>query len=176
VIDQSATGAVRAPRASRPGRAATSLAWTVATCTALLPLTGCYHYAPVVERSAVAPPTVVALRVTDAGRVALAPRFGEGVRAIEGRLEARPDTAYRLAVTAVQYIDGRVDRWSGEPVTVSAATVGVVETRQLSRGRTWVAAATAVAVVVLFIATRSLGVFGGVGTQQPGQPGGPQQS
>jgi hypothetical protein len=149
------------------------LAWTVAVLTVLAPLAGCYSYRPVVERNALTPTTAVALRVTDAGRVALASRFGEGVRAIEGQLTGVPDSTYQMQVSAVQYIDGRVDKWSGEQVMVPASAVGVAETRTLSRSRTTLAAVLSAAVVVVFIVSRSLGVFGGVGTSSP--PGGGQQ-
>jgi hypothetical protein len=143
--------------------------------TAVTPLSGCYSYKPVIERSALVPATAVALRVTDAGRVQLASRFGEGVRTIEGQLTDRPDSAYRMQVSAVQYIDGRVDKWTGEQVQVPASAIGVAETRSLSRSRTTLAAVLSTAVVVVFIISRSLGVFGGVGTQSP-TGGGQQQS
>jgi hypothetical protein len=51
----------------------------------------------------------------------------------------------------------------------------VVETRSFSRKRTWLVAALSAATVLLFIASRSLGAFGGVGTQSP-SGGGQQQS
>jgi hypothetical protein len=147
----------------------------MAVLTTMAPLTGCYSYRPAVERSALTPASAVALRITDAGRVALAPRFGPGVRAIEGQLQSASDSAYQLTVSAVQYIDGRVDKWSGEAVRVPTGTVGVVETRSFSRKRTWLVAALSAATVLLFIASRSLGAFGGVGTQSP-SGGGQQQS
>jgi hypothetical protein len=156
-------------------RASHSLAWSVATLTALAPLAGCYSYRPVIERGALAPTTAVALRVTDAGRVQLASRFGDGVRTIEGQLTDAPDSTYRLQVTAVQYIDGRVDKWTGERVQVPASAIGIAETRALSKSRTTLAAVIATATVVVFIISRSLGVFGGVGTQSP-TGGGQQQS
>jgi hypothetical protein len=80
-----------------------------------------------------------------------------------------------MQVSAVQYIDGRVDKWTGEQVQVPASAIGVAETRSLSRSRTTLAAVLSTAVVVVFIISRSLGVFGGVGTQSP-TGGGQQQS
>lgn len=148
----------------------------MAVLTALLPTAGCYAYTPVVERGRVAPATAVALRVTDAGRVELAGRFGEGVRAIEGTLRAVPDSTYRLSVTAVQYIDGRVQSWAGESVVVPTSAIGVLETRSVSKGRTWLLVGGVVAGIAGFILSRSLGVFGGVGTSTPGSGGGQQQS
>jgi hypothetical protein len=136
----------------------------MAVLVAFLPTAGCYSYAPVVERSGVQPATAVALRVTDVGRVSLASRFGEGVRTIEGTLQSTPDSLVRLTVSAVQYLDGRVDKWTGESVAVPATAVGVIEARKVDKGRTWLAVAIGVGAVVLFIASRSLGVFGGVGT------------
>jgi hypothetical protein len=136
----------------------------MAVLVALLPTAGCYTYAPVVDRGGVQPATAVALRITDVGRVALSSRFGEGVRTIEGTLQATPDSLVRLTVSAVQYLDGRVDKWTGEAVAVPASSVGVIETRKVDKGRTWLAVAIGIGAAVAFIASRSLGVFSGTGS------------
>jgi hypothetical protein len=147
----------------------------MATLTSLLPLAGCYSYAPAVDRGRLVPATAVALRISDAGRVALASRFGDGVRTIEGKLQQAPDSVVRMSVTAVQYLDGRVQPWAGESVVISNGDIGVLETRSRSKTRTILIVGASVAALVLFIASRSLNVFGGGSTDTP-SGGGQQQS
>src|SRR4051812_11655027 len=85
--------------------------WTLAA--ALPALHACYEYVPVV---ADAPPVgqIVALQVTDRGRVELGDRFGPGVREIDARLISQQGNDLVLSVNRVTNIAGEHSPWSGD--------------------------------------------------------------
>ena len=129
--------------------------------------TGCYVYTP-----GVTPVSGMRVRLdlNDRGRVGMGESIGTSARSIEGTLRADPDSTYALKVESVEYLNGQNNRWSGESVTVSKDFVGTVRERQLSRSRSFLAAAGIVGGAIVLIATR--GIIGGGNTgKEPGPPG-----
>ena len=120
---------------------------------ALVALPACYDYVPVTT----SPPVgeIVALDITDRGRVDLADRFGPGVARIEGRLTSAAPDQYVLAVSRVTQINGETAAWTGETVHLSRDVVGSVQNRKFDRGRSALIAAVATAGVVGFIISRN---------------------
>ena len=120
---------------------------------AFVALSACYDYVPVTT----VPPVgeMVALDITDRGRVGLADRFGPGLARIEGRLVSAPPNQYVVAVSRVTEISGESAGWTGETVRLDRDVVGQVQNRRFARGRTAFVATIATAGVVAFIVTRS---------------------
>ena len=136
--------------------------------SALRALPACYDYVPVQTT-----PTVgeqIALDVTDKGRVELADRFGQGLLRVQGKLAADSGEQYVMNVYGVTEIDGSSSVWSGERLRIPHEYVAQVRGRELSKGKTAVAAVAATAAVVGFIASRTLTSSGAIGTD-PGGPG-----
>jgi hypothetical protein len=94
--------------------------------------------------------------VSDRGRVDLAERFGPGLKEIEGRLVSNENSQYVINVFRVSHINGQTAQWSGEASRISQEYVSTVRGRQLSKGRTALAAAGASAVVLAILASRGL--------------------
>jgi hypothetical protein len=122
-------------------------------CASMAPAWACYDYVPVTT----APPVgeIVALDITDRGRVDLTDRFGSGIARIEGRLVSAAPDQYVLAITRVTQINGDHAAWTGETARLSSAVVGTVQTRRLSVARTSLLSGVAAAAVVGFIVTRN---------------------
>lgn len=137
--------------------------------------TACYQNAPVdVAVRPLATGERIALEVSDAGRQALAERFGQGVSEIEGALLAAPDATYNLSVFRVSYLRAAQSQWAGERVTVERAHVGQVFRRSLDRRRTTLAAVAVGGGLLALILTRELVISGR--ERDPGTDGqGPDQ-
>jgi hypothetical protein len=120
---------------------------------AIAATSACYDYVPVTT----SPPVgeIVALDITDRGRVDLTERFGPGIARIEGRLVSAAPDQYVLSITRVTQINGDHAAWTGETARLSRDVVGGVESRRLSPGRTALFGAAAAAGVVGFIVTRN---------------------
>lgn len=119
-----------------------------------LNLVGCYTLqpnrggAPVIGER-------VAFDVNDTGRAALGGSMGPEIGQIEGRLLQRDTAQYVVAVSAVRFIRGGEQVWSGEPVRIKPDYVATTYTRHFARGRTIALSALGVGAVA-FIVTRSL--------------------
>lgn len=135
-------------RGGRPLRVITLAALGCATV-------GCYTLKPTFG-AVPEPGTMVALKVNDAGRVALGGAVGPEIDQIEGRLVSRENDEYLLAVQSIRTIRGMEQVWSGEKVPVKTEHVAAIYERQFSRGRTMALAAVGVGGVAAFILTRSL--------------------
>jgi hypothetical protein len=130
--------------------------WTALALASVSPLSGCYTTYAVT--SAPEPGATVLLDLNDRGRVQLGDRIGPSASRIEGVVQARSDTAYMVRISSVEYLNGQSNKWSGEPFTVPAGLVSVVQERQFSRSRTIsVGAGIAAAIVTLFLKTNFLG-------------------
>lgn len=139
---------------------------------ALLALPACYEYVPTNTQPTVG--EIMAYQITDKGRVELADKFGPGLLRVEGRLMADSAEQYVISVFGVTQIDGTSTTWSGERIRIPHEYVGHVEGRELSKGRTVVAALAATGAVVAFIATHGMGISGT--SSPPGTPGPGQAS
>ena len=141
------------------------------TRTALLlaisPAAGCYTMRPV--SSAPAPGATVVLDLTDRARVDFGDRIGPSASRIEGIVQERNDTAYVLLVSSVAYLNGQINKWSGEPLTVPSSAVARARLREFSRSRTTaIGAGIAAALAAVFISTDFFGLSGP--EQQPPTP------
>lgn len=147
------------PTGWRLGRAC-ALAFLAGTST------GCYSYVPI-QTSAATSGMQVSLDVNDRGRVMLADSLGPAVSRIEGSVQSRADSGYVLNVSAVEYISGQRNRWSGEPLGVRDEQVGLARERRFSKLRTAVAVAVSVGAVLAIALTRDLLGSGTIGREPP---------
>jgi len=129
----------------------------LAVC-AVVALAGCYTLVPA-RQSAPEPGTVVALDITDAGRVALGGLIGPEIAQVEGRVVGMDSSEYVIGVTTVRFLRGGDQVWHGETVHIKTAYVASRYERQFSAARTAALGAAAVGVVAL-VATKSLRGFG----------------
>jgi len=81
--------------------------------------TGCYTYTSI-PAAAPAPGTDVLVGLNDQGRLTLGQSVGPAAQQIEGTVQSQSDSAYVLSVSSVSYFNGGINKWSGEPLTISA--------------------------------------------------------
>jgi hypothetical protein len=135
----------------------------VAGCFSLEPVTGAR---PDAGRQ-------VALEITDAGRVALAPSIGPSIEQLQGRVVSADSAEYVIAVSQVKSIRGDVTVWRGEAVRISTPFIARAYFREFSRTRTL--AVTAVAVTALgLLATKGFRQFFPDGPDVEDPPGSEQ--
>lgn len=144
--------------------------WIVWTIVLLAGAQGCYEYVPVETPSATVG-KLVELKITDPGRVGLAPRFGPGLDLVEGRLVAQRDSDLTVSVLSIRSLDGGSTRWSGESVSLNRGFIRSMSSRRLSPIRTTLLA-TAAATVLYLTAGRSLS-GGGKDPQEAPEPPNP---
>lgn len=83
------------------------------------------------------------------------------------------DSAYKLGVTRVGYLNGQSNKWTGEPLLVEKEFVTKATQQRFSKSRTWLTASGLTAAAVAFISSRGLLGFGnepkksGGGTKPP---------
>jgi hypothetical protein len=128
-------------------------------------LTGCYSLQPI--RSTPEPGTVVALDITDAGRVALGGTMGPEIIQVQGRLISRDSSEYVLGVTGVNLLRGGTQTWRGETVRIRSEHVSSLYERRFSKGRTIALGAIGVGAIAL-IATQ--GLLGAANQDPPKMP------
>lgn len=128
--------------------------WTALLLIAVLSLNACYATRPVA--GAPAPETRVVLELNDRGRLEYGDRIGPSVREVEGVVQSASDSSYVVRIASVRYLNGRMDRWSGEPFAFSTTNLGRVQERELSRSRTALVAAAVTAGVAVLIGTINL--------------------
>ena len=131
--------------------------------------TGCYTSTPV--ETAPSPGTAVVLDLNDRGRVALGPSIGSSAARVEGSLDS-VDSAYKLKVTSVTYLNGQSNRWTNEPLTIQSDLVRELRVKRFSRSRTALVAGGSVGAVIALALTRQLLIEGSPETTgKPGEPG-----
>ena len=143
----------------------TRICWSVAAL--LLASQACYEYVPV-ETSAAPVGKLVELKISDQGRVGLAPRFGAGLDRVTGRLVSQREGDLTMNVFSVRNLEGQNTRWSGEEVHLDPGFIRSVSGRRLSTTRTAIVAVAAAA-VLYFTAGRAL-TGGGKDPPEPGEP------
>lgn len=153
--------AVNACRAVAAAGIASMALWT----------SGCYAYVPRTT-SEVRPNTVVTADITDVGRVALGERVGAEVMRIEGKVVQRSDTAFRLMVSEVVYLNGLSNHWQGQEVSLRTQDVKSVSQRTFSTSRTAIMVGAVVAGALFAIFGLSfLGLTSGDASRdKPGEP------
>ena len=154
-------GSATLPRYARHRRlTAIVLAWVLGVNT------GCYTYGPVVS-TAPKPGDVVAIEISDQGRVRLGEQLGAGVTRVEGTLRGFDGSEYLLAVSRVSYLGNSPSRWGGERVRLTTDAVARVQERRFSKGRTLLAVGVAVVGLGAFIVSRGLLGFGNEAPDPP---------
>ena len=94
---------------------------------------GCYSYVPL--QTAPGPGEEARVRLTDLGSATLAPRIGNGIIAIRGRLLAADSASLTLSVVGVTNRQELEDPWTGEKVVVPRIYVLGFERRTFSTTR-----------------------------------------
>ena len=109
--------------------------------------------------------------ITDVGRVALAQPIGSGVSRVDGQVVEANDTAIRLTVSEVTFLNGLSNKWQGQDITLRQQDVKSVAQRTYSKPRTVMAFLVgAVLAATIFVAGFN-GLFGGdAGNDKTGEP------
>ena len=134
----------------------------------LLSLSGCYSYVPVAV-SGPPPGARANLVLTDEGTVEMARLVGPSTRAIEGDVMSANGEGLVLAVRRLERRDGIEEFWKGEQVTVPRAAVATYTERKLSRTRTALFGAGALAAA--FVLGKAFGEATGIFGRNSGGPG-----
>jgi hypothetical protein len=132
-------------------------------------LAGCYSRQPL-RTELPAPNTRIVATVTDTGSVLLGNDLGPGVVEIEGLVSAATAQQWTLHMVRVEHRDGRNVSWNRELVTVPRAALTSLQTVELDRTRSWIAAGGLVVGSILL--ARAFGLQWG-GDEDPRQPPGP---
>lgn len=138
---------------------------SILTFVFIIGVQGCFEYVPIENQSAPVG-KLVELKISDPGRVGLAPRFGAGLDLVEGQLVSERDNDMTLKVVSVTNLDGEHMRWSGETVSLDRGFIRSVKSRRLSPVRT---AVVAVAGGAVLYALAARGLVGG-GKDPPDTP------
>ena len=145
----------------------------ISTVAMLAAAQGCYEYVPVDSTSSTVG-KLVELKITDPGRVSLAPRFGAGLDRVEGRLVAQGDTDLTVNVVSVTSLEGENTKWSGESVNLDRGFIRTMSSRRVSPWKTS-ALVVAAGAVLYFTAGKAL-IGGGKDPPEPGDPENPPLS
>jgi hypothetical protein len=125
-----------------------------------LAVTGCYTY-PSRSLVEVPPKAVVSAQISDVGRVALAEPVGSGVARIDGQVVQNADTAIRLMVTQVRFLNGLSNKWQGQELTLRPLDVKSVSQRTFSRQRTVTAMVIGALAAAALLRVGFTGLFSG---------------
>jgi len=133
----------------------------------LLLTAACYgYYAPLTTNLS---GRRIELTLTDSGALALAPRVGNGMEAVEGTLVTDSANEYMMSVLGTRRRDGQENTWRGESVNVPHSMVSAITERRFSRARTTLFLTTTSAALVAV--WRAFGGSGGATV--PGNTSGP---
>ena len=155
------------------GRALFLGAWRfVAACgiASLVAMRAGYSY-PSRPLAQVTPAAVVSATINDVGRVALSEPVGSGIDRISGQVVQQEDTAVRLMVSEVHFLNGLSNKWSGQEVTLRPQYVTSVSQRTYSKQRTMAAVIIGALLAATAFAASFTGLFSGnSGQDKPGEP------
>ena len=144
----------------------------VAACgiASLVAMTACYTY-PSRPLAQVTPAAVVSATINDVGRVALSEPVGSGIDRISGQVVQQEDTAVRLMVSEVHFLNGLSNKWSGQEVTLRPQYVTSVSQRTYSKQRTMAAVIIGALLAATAFAASFTGLFSGnSGQDKPVEP------
>ncbi len=145
--------------------------WAVLTVPLMISTTaGCFTAKPVVGEALPAG-TEVLVKVTDAGRVKLAPQLGPGVDVVEGRLISRDASAVTVSASSVSLLGGGHQVWSGERIRIEADEVALLSKKQFSKGRTAVVTAAVLGAVIVVAKGSLAGILQGSEGKLPSDSG-----
>lgn len=128
-------------------------------------LGGCYSARPVRDVAAVAPGQRVEVLLTPDGTAALTGVLGPQVERVTGDLVSATRDTLRLALVRTTRQDDRESAWQRQELALARTYVAETQARQLSRTRSWLAAA---AIVIGAVALAGFLTAG----DQTGSPGG----
>jgi hypothetical protein len=94
----------------------------------------CYGYYPPARPDLTGREVQVSL--TDSGALVLAPRIGNGIEAVEGKVLEDTVSHFLISVMGTQRRDGIETTWKGEPVAIPRPLVAGVAERRFSVART----------------------------------------
>lgn len=136
------------------GRSGSARARLARLATLAVLSAGCYTLQPM-NGVAPTPGMEIGLDISDVGRVSLGGTMGPEIEQVEGRLYAKDEGVYDVAVTSIHLLHGGEQRWTGERVRIREQDVSRVYEKRLSKERSLIAGAVGVGSVV-WLATRSL--------------------
>ncbi|HEV8496781.1 MAG TPA: hypothetical protein VGQ56_07975 [Gemmatimonadaceae bacterium] len=113
---------------------------------------------------------MIAVDITDQGRVALGGLIGPELSQVEGTLISMDTSEYVLGVTGVRFLRGGEQVWHGERVRIKSEYVASRYERRFSTVRSVTLGAVAVVIVAL-VASKSLRGFGQGDKGQPPDTG-----
>jgi hypothetical protein len=128
-------------------------------------LVACTEYTPVRESLDAANQPEIRVRLTDQGRVDVAPRIGLRATELEGVLQSMTDSSLSLSVRKVSREGGIEDSYAGEQLSLSNHDFETVEKSRTSVPRSILAAGAIIASVFL--------IAKGAGDVSGGKNGGP---
>lgn len=151
-------------------RRLTRVVGAVLSTLALL-LQGCYETLPLQQGPAPATVTVQ-LVMNDKGRLAVADKLGGSVDKVEGVVTAQNADSYTISITDVYQLNGNVNKWEHEAVTIAKEGVDGYKIHRFNQARTLVLAAAVTVAVVVFVVTAGIKATGSAASSGPGGPGG----
>lgn len=132
--------------------------WTIGII-ALLPLSGCYTYAPV-GYDRLQPPANVTIELTSNGAVKYEPLLGAKVEGVEGSVMSLNPDSMQLGIRKVSYRGGQSQAWSGEVLGFQKGMFDNIRQRRISVVRS-AALAAGIGTVFALIAQANIFGFGG---------------
>jgi hypothetical protein len=127
-------------REIRPMSKHRAIAFLMVSATAFC--AGCYTLQPA-EGVAPKPGGEVAFRLSDRGRVAIAPTLGPNVSLVRGSLMRRDGDEYVVAMSAAEFSSGGTRALSGDSTRIATADVTQLYVSRVSKPRSIVAATLA---------------------------------
>lgn len=110
-------------------------------------LAACYTSRPL--QGPPPPSARVVARLTDSGVVAMATAIGAGAVEVEGIVQAADAESWALQMLRVEYRSGQSTTWNRESVVFPRYALTQPAERTLSRGKSWLAAGSIVALAVI---------------------------
>lgn len=111
---------------------------------------------------------MIALDISDQGRIALGGLVGPELSQIEGRFVSMESGEYVIRVTGVRFLRGGEQGWRGEPIRIKSEYVTSLYERKFSTVKTAALAAIAVGAVALVAAKGLRGFTQGDRGSTPG--------
>ncbi len=127
---------------------------------------GCYKSVPTTF-DGLQPNTTIVADVNDVGRVSLGQNAGPEVARLEGKVVQKSDTAARVLVSSIWYLNGTESAWQGQELMLRNLDIKSVTQRSFSRSRTTTAIIGLAAVAAVVIA--KTGFVGFLSGEQEGK-------
>lgn len=126
----------------------------------LMLMTACYTY-DVKAPTDLSAGQNIEVTVNNIGRVALAADLGEDVTKVGGDVVTVTDSALRMRVDRVEFLNGTASGYPGSEINVPRNAIASVSTKQFSRSKTTAVAVGLVAALIAAIGAVGLAGIGG---------------